>query len=149
MYLTLEWTEPRYTFQNETAVYKTYFPRLVLTNNTDVWNMDESSDFELDLAHLTDFWIPDLEIHRTSQFRRPQAIKEVGGLLISSDKVVAFTVNAYVTVECPFEYKSYPMDIQVKEAKFCLSSVQLCKGFVGTLENPQSLLNVILKMPFG
>ena len=57
--------------------------------------------------------VPDLEIHFLRSFYRPEAIREIGGLLVTTDKYLAYTVSVYVTVECPYDFDNYPMDVQV------------------------------------
>ena len=90
-------------------------PRIRLTTNETIWDMAEDDEYELSLDLVPYFWVPDLEIYQLKEFLRPSAIRDIGGLSVSSEKVVTYSLSVYLTVECPLEFANYPMDEQVPE----------------------------------
>ena len=89
--------------------------RIHLTTNDSIWDKTEDDEYELDLDYVSHFWIPDLEIYQLKEFFRPTAVRDIGGLSISVNKVVTYSLSVYITVECPFEFGNYPMDEQVSD----------------------------------
>ncbi len=96
-------------------------PRLVLTNNTDVWDPDEQEwitvDQELVDEHL---WIPDVAVYNLKEFQMSWVLHPLASVDLYPDKTINYVFAARVTIGCNFFFESFPLDRQ--ECNFYVGS---------------------------